>query len=133
MIDVTRRDEKLSQNAGSTGNLAAPPADFALQPTLRFKICGRYQLGCGRGPPHPLIYRALVRLERAPSRSLAQLRAGRLRMILDFRIVAVDGFHDTTRAYTAADAQYTGKVTVPVRGQETCGLSTTSRREPCVC
>jgi glutathionyl-hydroquinone reductase len=128
VIDGIWRDEELPQETGCSGEFRRIDSRFRDRITADgssgFKAeRGRYQLYVAHGCPwahRTLIYRALKKLEDIIS--VAYVIPGLRRYgwtfendprFPDCTPDMVNGFHYLHEAYTATDARYTGKVTVP--------------------
>jgi len=128
LIDGVWRDEELPQETGSGGEFKRAESRFreriSADPSAKFKPeIGRYHLYVAHACPwahRTLIYRAVKGLEAAISvcYAIPGLKEQGWTFEDDPRFPEcvpdrVNGFHYLHEAYTASDAHYTGKVTVP--------------------
>jgi putative glutathione S-transferase len=128
LIDGVWRDEELPQETGRGGDFRRADSRFRDRITADgsspFKAeAGRYHLYVAHGCPwahRPLIYRVLKKLEHAISVAYAipglkenGWTFARDPAFPDCTPDEVNGFVYLHQAYTASDAHYTGKVTVP--------------------
>ena len=128
LIDGVWRDEELPQETGRIGEFRRADSRFRDRITADgssdFKAeAGRYHLYVAHGCPwahRTLIYRALKKLE--PAITVAYAVPGLKQhgwtfesdpAFPDCTPDTVNGFHYLHEAYTASDARYSGKVTVP--------------------
>ena len=134
LIDGQWRDEDLPAETGKAGEFRRVDSRFRDRVTADgsagFKAeAGRYHLYVAYHCPwahRTLIFRALKKLENAISVSYAlpDMRANgwtyeKRPEFPDCTADDINGFHFLHQAYTASDAHYTGKVTVPVLWDKT--------------
>jgi glutathionyl-hydroquinone reductase len=128
LIDGVWRDEELPQETGRVGEFRRADSIFRDRITADgssgFKAeAGRYHLYVAHGCPwahRTLIYRALKKLEGAITVAYAIPGLKEQGWTFDSNPAfpdctpdTVNGFHYLHQAYTASEARYTGKVTVP--------------------